>query len=295
MRTARIILFILISFMTASPGGCSSAKGTQGDYCATLYPVVLVHGIAFRDRTLFLKYWGPIPGKLEERGAKVFMGGQEAYGAIEDNAKTLKKNILEILNKTGRAKVNIIAHSKGGLDARYMISRLGMADRVAVLTTLATPHRGSATADMIIKGLPDKKLAGALIDLYARLIGDRRPMSLKAGKELTVEHMTRFNREVPDAKGVYYQSWGAAIDGSYPNPLWKAMMELLYEKEGDNDGLVSVASCRWGVYRGLATCGGKRKVSHADIVGMHLLTGVACFDAGEFIIHLVHDLKVRGY
>ena len=43
--------------------------------------------------------------------------------------------------------VHIIAHSMGGLDARYMISRLDMADRVLSLTTIATPHRGSPFAD----------------------------------------------------------------------------------------------------------------------------------------------------
>ena len=35
----------------------------------------------------------------------------------------------------------------GGLDARYLISRLGMADRVLSLTTLGTPHRGTSFAD----------------------------------------------------------------------------------------------------------------------------------------------------
>src|SRR5262249_5187529 len=38
--------------------------------------------------------------------------------------------------------VHVFAHSMGGLDARYMISRLGMAKRVLSLTTIATPHRG---------------------------------------------------------------------------------------------------------------------------------------------------------
>ena len=35
----------------------------------------------------------------------------------------------------------------GGLDARYMIGQLGMADRVAALLTVTTPHRGSPYAD----------------------------------------------------------------------------------------------------------------------------------------------------
>src|SRR5436190_277798 len=64
-------------------------------------------------------------------------------------------------------KVIIIAHSMGGLDARYMISRLGMADRVAALVTLSTPHHGSPYADWCLKNLGMK--LGAM--KVARLLG----------------------------------------------------------------------------------------------------------------------------
>ena len=43
--------------------------------------------------------------------------------------------------------VHILAHSLGGLDSRYMISKLDMAERVLSLTTLGTPHRGTTFAD----------------------------------------------------------------------------------------------------------------------------------------------------
>ena len=54
----------------------------------------------------------------------------------------IKKKILEVIEKTGCEKVNIIAHSKGGLDSRYAISILGMDKYTASLTTISTPHRG---------------------------------------------------------------------------------------------------------------------------------------------------------
>lgn len=72
--------------------------------------------------------------------------------------------------------MNIIAHSKGGLDSRYLISGLHMAPYVASLTTICTPHRGSMLADLLMK-LPDFLYRGicGLMDRYFGMLGDRRP------------------------------------------------------------------------------------------------------------------------
>lgn len=71
-------------------------------------------------------YWGRIPKALEQRGAAVFFGGQDGGGSVEGNAAQLKERMEAILTETGCSKVNIIAHSKGGLEARSLISTLGM-------------------------------------------------------------------------------------------------------------------------------------------------------------------------
>lgn len=81
------------------------------------YPVMLVHGMGFRDRKFFC-YWGRIPQTLETQGTQVYFGRQDSNGALEDNAKHLAGRIDEILAETGAEKVNIIAHSKGGLECR---------------------------------------------------------------------------------------------------------------------------------------------------------------------------------
>ena len=62
--------------------------------------------------------------------------------------------LREILRKTGAEKVNIIAHSKGGLDSRWAISKLGLAPHVASLTTINTPHRGCVFAQHLLRVLP---------------------------------------------------------------------------------------------------------------------------------------------
>ena len=69
---------------------------------------------------------------------------------VAHRAAELKRFLRE---RFPNEKVHVIAHSMGGLDARYMISRLGMEDRVLSLTTVGTPHRGSKYADWGIRRL----------------------------------------------------------------------------------------------------------------------------------------------
>ena len=289
-----ILVSVLLVFAVIFPG-CMSTCRQESSYCATKYPVLLVHGIAFRDKIFFIRYWGSITEYLSRRGAVVFTGGQEALGTIENNATALKKKVNEILDKTGAEKVNIIAHSRGGLEARYMISMLGMGEKVASLTTLSTPHRGSSMADYVIKRIGDKKVIASIIDFYAKVIGDKNPESLNAGKELTTGNMKLYNEKVKDSHMVYYQSYISTIDKNFANPLWRAMYNIMEKKEGPNDGLVSVKSAKWGTFRGSVTCGGKPLVTHADIVGMHFLSGEFCFNADEFVAGIVHELKVKGF
>ena len=88
--------------------------------CKTKYPILMVHGMGFRDRK-YLNYWGRIPKILKENGADIYYGHQDSNGSIETNAYVLKDTVVDILTGTGADKVNIIAHSKVGLDARYMV------------------------------------------------------------------------------------------------------------------------------------------------------------------------------
>ena len=81
------------------------------------YPVLLVHGMGFKDYKL-VNYWGRIPEALEKNGAEVYYGRQDSNGSIESNAEQLKISLDVALEKSGAEKVNIIAHSKGGLEAR---------------------------------------------------------------------------------------------------------------------------------------------------------------------------------
>ena len=76
----------------------------------------------------------------DRRGAQVFLGGQDGWATVEQNAAALKKRVEEILVQTGSSKIHLIAHSKGGLDARYLVSSLGMAPYVASVNLIAVPN-----------------------------------------------------------------------------------------------------------------------------------------------------------
>ena len=116
---------------------------------STKYPVLLVHGMMVKDFSLWPAFRG-ITDFLRKQDVTVYVSNQDGVGSVETNAAQLKQEIEEILRKENCDKVNIIAHSKGGVDSRYMISRLDMADRVASLTTLSTPHHGSGLSARLL-------------------------------------------------------------------------------------------------------------------------------------------------
>ena len=122
--------------------------------CRTKYPILLVHGVFFRDSAYF-NYWGRVPQELERNGATLYYGNHESAGSVEECAKELSARIKEIVEQTGCEKLNIIAHSKGGLDSRSAICRYGADDYVASLTTINTPHRGCGFADYLLDKIPE--------------------------------------------------------------------------------------------------------------------------------------------
>ncbi len=265
--------------------------------CSTNYPIILVHGIGLRDDLRMIKYWSKIPKVLEKNGAKVFLSNQDAFNTHVANATMLRDRVYEVLNQTHAKKVNLIAHSKGGLESRYMISRLGMADKVASLTTLASPHRGSFMADTIMSWLNKHHLLNFVIKLitkYANLSGDKNPDVLNAAKNLTPDYMQEFNQSTPDMPGVYYQSYGGLVTNKYPALKVRYQHKIMLEAEGENDGIVSKKSYEWGHFRGVVKSDQDFGISHFDIIGMKFVSKQSTFDAESFIVDIAKDLKDRG-
>jgi len=291
-------LLVTLSFLaivTASPYALFADTS-----CATKYPIVLAHGMGYTAGGLLgIGYWYNIPSTLTSHGARVFISDQTAMASTADRAAQLKTFVLNVLASTGAAKVNVIGHSQGGLDSRYMISNLGMASKVASLTTVCTPHRGSHVADVIL-GL-NSDLGGWIASLtnvvYYFLFGGQQN-SAAGARYLSVSYMnSTFNPNTPNNSSVYYQSWASYI--YFPCLLDKTVFiasgALLYFYDGTNDGLVALNSAQWGNFRGSQSgsifgCG----VSHVNTCDQ-FLDYTPFFDCPGFYRSIVSDLKSRGY
>lgn len=263
--------------------------------CDTKYPILLVHGVFFRD-TKFFNYWGRIPKELETNGAKIFYGNHSSAASIADSAAELKERITEILAETGAKKVNIIAHSKGGLDCRYAIAKLDISDCVASLTTINTPHKGCLFADCLLTKIPadiKDKVANTYNSTLKKL-GEENPDFLAAVGDLTDEHCNALDAEMPTPKGVYCQSVGSvltkAVNGKFPLNFSYHLVKYF---SGDNDGLVDEKSFHWGENYTLLKPQANRGISHGDIIDLNR-ENISDFDVREFYVNLVANLKNKG-
>ena len=211
------------------------------------YPVVLVHGIARTDRGRHQESWGRIPQVLRETGIEVFFGNTDAWGDVSSNAELLKVTIDMILRNTGHEKVNIIAHSKGGIDSRYFIWKYDYGDRVASLTTISTPHGGSEIADFIYRSgvIHSESTRRGLFNL-ARIFGDANPDIFNVNQNLTTWNMRDFNAAVTKDERVFYQVFYSVMNDPMIDPVYSLSHAFLRNMSGENDGLVSARSASWG-------------------------------------------------
>ncbi len=264
--------------------------------CKTKYPIVLVHGVFFRDRKYF-NYWGRVPKELKINGADIYYGEQQSAAKTKDAAAELKKNIMQIIEKTGCEKVNIIAHSKGGLESRYAISSLGLSPYVASLTTINTPHRGCAFVDWLLEKMP-KCFCSWLTRRYNNImkrLGDTNPDFYAAICDLTSKHCEIFNREVQDVSDVFYQSVGSKMKGFLSAPFPQNLSYLFvhfFEKE--NDGLVGINSMKWGSHFHFVSTTENQGISHGDMIDLNR-KNLHGFDVREFYVELVRELKNKGF
>lgn len=271
-------------------------KERDGSFvCSTRYPIILLHGIGFRDFKYF-NYWERIPRELVRNGATVYYGHQEAWGTVEDNAKIIQGKIEEILSETHCDKVNIIAHSKGGLDDRYLISGLHMEDKVASLTTMSTPHRGSELLNLLNR-LPDGiyHFVASLFDKSFQKAGDPAPDCYHSSKQLSPSFCAEFNDKYKDAEGVYYQSYASVVKHTFGDGLlWISNLLMYFLGAPKNDGLVSEESAKWGNFRGTFVSKGRRGISHGDMIDLKR-EDYKGFDVIETYIKIVSELKEMGY
>ncbi|KAJ3944811.1 lipase 2 [Colletotrichum fioriniae] len=208
-------------------------------------PIVLAHGLmGFSELRLGayvppIHYWRGISDSLStlSGAANIITTSVPPSGSIEERAAKLGADIAA---KAGGRAVNIVAHSMGGLDARYMISHLKPRD-----VKSPQPRHGRDAASR-------KCLCGL----------SRAGLGTQAFEQLTQRYMEeKFNPATPDSDEVRYFSYGACTDRPPLLSPFRQSHWVIEEAEGANDGLVSVASSRWGKYQGTLL-----DVSHLDLI-----------------------------
>ncbi len=229
------------TIVTVEPGSAKETAvvaATPDEGAENAPVVVLVHGILGFDQFRVLRwrfhYFRGVADHLRRVGVNAYVVRVPALDAIPARGLAL----AEFVKALPHRRVTLIAHSMGGLDARYAITRLGLAERVPVLVTVATPHRGTPLADLMERRpfRAARRLAAA-IGLSSEAIGC-----------LTTERMARFNDEVPDASGVTYACvpCGRRARPGAIHPLLRPAHAYLRRVAGPNDGLVPVSSQLWG-------------------------------------------------
>ncbi len=303
--------------------GSSDAQATMR---GAPYPIVFVHGMAgfdtLRPLGATIQYWGDVVDDLRSRGETVFNVTVPPYDSSEARSRALETQLLAIRAQTGAAKLNLIAHSQGGLDARLLVSPNGLqwGDRVQTLVTVSTPHRGTKVADVVAgvgdvlpTAVADGVFEGLAKALQVTVYDLKNDPHLRAQlNELSVEHTTKvFNPKYIDDPRVRYLSWagrsnlrpgiGICDGATFPNkpakldvlnPLLATVVAAtewgLPPKA--SDGLVTVESAKWGTFQGCVPA------DHLDEIGAQDVNGIdlTIFDYPAFYRDIVAELRAHG-
>lgn len=206
-------------------------------------------------------YFRGVAERLRERGVRAAFIRVSPFASIGIRAAELAAAVRAL----GGGRTHLVAHSMGGLDARFAVTHLGLDEHVASLVTIATPHGGTPLAD-----------AGARLVRGSRVLSE----SLASVLDLTTERMRAFEADTPDVCTVQYASIavspgrGSRGVGPWLLPTYR----WLRREAGDNDGVVPLASQRRG-----------RVLGHLDADHWSAV-GWGSFDAPSFYERLVLEL-----
>lgn len=289
------------------------------------YPIVLAHGFFGFEEFAgidFATYFYGVKEDLAAHGETlVFTPAVDPFNDSTYRGQQLIAHIEKILGETGHAKVNLIGHSQGGLDARVVAHE--RPDLVASVTTYATPHQGTPVADIVL-GLVQTDDAKSFVDWLVKIAA--APLYDQAGQETALskpmhlfseQGIAEFNAKYVDRAGVLYFSltgrsdWhlGGEACKSFDMPpfiakyqteldpidpalsLTEALLDGGLGNPYANDGLVRAEDARWGTFLGCVPA------DHLDQIG-HLFGDSPgfgnAFDHLELHRELVGFLREKG-
>lgn len=291
------------------------------------YPIVLAHGFFGFDDFAgidFINYFFGVLADLNAAGeTEIYITTVDPFADSTTRGLDLLAQVEAIQRESGYARINLIGHSQGGLDARVVASM--RPDLIASVTTIATPHRGTIVADVVLELVRDDRLQDA-IDALVRLIGaalydtvGEETSVFDSLRQLSTDGGDAFNDAYPNVEGLpYYSIAGRSARttafrdpcprGESPDfidhwniytdplePLLSVPGAIVTERAfgGEvNDGLVAANSARWGRFLGCIPA------DHLDQIG-HLLGDSPGFGNGfdhlRFYRDLVAFLRAEGF
>ncbi|MHB8420856.1 MAG: esterase/lipase family protein [Myxococcales bacterium] len=280
------------------------------------YPIVLAHGFAGWDQVGPVEYFYQVPELLRGDGHVVYVAQVSPFDDSTSRGEQLLAYVQAVLAQSGAAKVDIVAHSQGGLDARYVAH--AYPEGVAAVVTIATPHRGTPLADAAVSGTGGAAAFGALEQIAGAVDDGGVPEGfLAALQQMSSAGAAQFNQRITDAPGVAYFSIagrsnlaGAGGDCQADEPGFISRWDAYADPTGPeflftgpylagnpldptpNDGLVDVASTKWGTFLGCVPADHFEEIG--QILGQPAGPGNP-FAYRDFYRELADWLARRGY
>jgi triacylglycerol lipase len=266
----------------------------QPDIIMLRYPVLMCHG------------YGAIAGLvkpsllhepcivLRKCGIMAFAPNIVPYATIEIRARQWAERIQQLKSQYEFEKLNVVAHSMGGLDMRYAISELGIENSVASLTTVSTPHRGTSLANFVLSTpeLVKDKLAEFFDWFGDNIYPSAKSDAIAAVEQLTCEYIQDdFNQRIKNSENIKYFSVSAAVGKGtkkHLNAIFRYQNQYIYQHEGQNDSFVSVESAKWGEH--LKTV----SLSHLEQTNIKVAKERQKL-VDEFWISLMNHLSEKGF
>jgi triacylglycerol lipase len=309
LRVAALLGFVA-AFALVAPRPAAALCFFNCSYTKTRYPIVLAHGASGFD-TLFgvLDYWFGIESALEDGGANVFMTQVSPLNTPQVRGEQLIDQLETIVAVTGKSKLNLVGHSQGGLDIRYVAAV--RPDLVASVTSVGSPHLGADIAGFLVDNFANGGFGQAVLSFFGNslgsiiglLSGTTNPNdAIAALQGLTASAAASFNASIPAGLPASYCGQGAASVGGIRFYSWSGtgvltnafdlgdpalgIASLFYDEA--NDGLVEKCSSHLGqVIRD------DYFMNHLDEVNQ-LLGLVSIFEANPKAVFRAHANRLKN-
>ena len=206
---------------------------------------------------------------LDPRANLFALRFSKPWNPMEVNASEIKDTVEAVCRATGAASVDLVCHSKGGLDARTYL--MDPEAKVAHVVTVASPHHGSFAANLELQvtrrlashldqALADPDLARTMEELSVDRLDKKGQAANPALHELNASWSLQQER----AEFLVFTGSGTATLAGLPNVTWQG------------DGVVD---CRSAALPDVPV----RKVGNSDHVGL-LRDRAVMLQTAEFLI-----------